>query len=87
MDANELREWATLNLYDAVMAVRAGLDGSADPMDPAEARAILDVLRERLATWRPSIFDDADRQGADAHLRAFVESAARECERRLEEGA
>lgn len=78
------REWATLNLYDAVMSVRAGLDGSADPMDPEEARAILSAVRARVWSWRPTAMPSPRRE-ADYHLRWFLKYALSECESRLME--
>lgn len=84
-DQQTLTEWAGMNLYDAVMRVRAGLDGSADPIDPAEARVILDAVFDRMKVWRPTAIGGQWRETADEHFRQFVLAAAWECEGRLGE--
>lgn len=84
-----LEEWASLNLYDAVMGVRAGLDGSADPIDPDEARRVLDVVDRRISggAWKPTMLNVQPRIDADYHLWRFLKAVVAECRWRLEEGA
>lgn len=86
-DKQTLTEWASMNLYDAVMRVRAGLDGSADPIDPAEARVILDAVKARIdgGAWRPTMMPLAARVDADFHLWRFLKAVVAECEERLGE--
>lgn len=67
-----IAEWASLNLYDAAMAIRMGRDGSADPLDPDREAEIVAVLRQRLAEWRPSIWPRRER--SDALLRELIAS-------------
>ena len=76
-----LDEWVALNLYAAASELRAGHDGSGDPMPDAEAIAILAALKRRVEDeWRPSLWPE--REAADEGLRAFVRGCIAEVERR-----
>lgn len=76
-EIDRLIDNASLDLYAAVMAVRAGRDGSGVPLAPEEEAALVTTVRQRLAEWGPSLWPQ--RQKSDDLLRAFLVSVLEEC--------